>query len=262
MAKSGKKEKGLVLSGGGIRGMAHIGLIKALRERGWEADQVAGTSIGALVGAFYANDNSVEDMLSFFREAPLFQYDFLTISKAGFINTDRYYDLLKGYFPKDTFESLEKPLHVSATDILKGVEVCFSEGELIKALLASAALPPVFSPVKVGKRLCVDGGIMNNFPKEYLDDRCSFIVGSNVTIAGDLRQKDLKNPFQITARVTSLMIYTNSRTKLDACQLAFEPQELEKIGVLNKRSIEKAFTIGYDHASRLLDTQEKLRIEA
>lgn len=253
MAKKKKNEKGLVLSGGGIRGMAHIGLIKALRERGWEADRVAGTSIGALVGAFYANSNTVEDMLSFFKETPLFQYNFFTINKAGFIDTERYYKLLKAYFPEDTFASLDLPLHVVATDLLQGEEICFSEGELIRALLASAALTPVFSPVKVGKLLCADGGIMNNFPKEYLDEHCSTIVGSNVTIAGEMHKKDLKNPFQITARVTSLMIYTSSKKKLGQCQWAVEPKELESIGVLDKSSIEKAFTIGYDHASRELD---------
>jgi len=67
------KSIGLVLSGGGVRGMAHIGLIKAMREHQIEAKVVAGTSIGALVGALYANDNSVEDMLKFFKETPLFQ---------------------------------------------------------------------------------------------------------------------------------------------------------------------------------------------
>ena len=257
MEKKRKGENGLVLSGGGIRGMAHIGLIEALRQRGWKADRVAGTSIGALVGAFYANDNTVEDMMAFFKDAPLFQYNFFTINKAGFIDTDRYYDLLKGYFPKDSFASLEIPLHVVATDLLKGEEVCFSEGELIKALLASAALTPVFSPVKVGKVLCADGGIMNNFPKEYLDPHCSYTVGSNVTIAGELQPKDLKNPFQITARVTGLMIYTSSRKKLNECQLAIEPKELEKIGVLDKSAIKKAYNIGYDHASRALEAAEK-----
>lgn len=261
MVKKKKNENGLVLSGGGIRGMAHIGLIEALRQRGWKADRVAGTSIGALVGAFYANDNSVEDMMHFFKEAPLFQYNFFTINKAGFIDTDRYYDVLKGYFTKDSFEALEIPLHVVATDLLQGEEVCFSEGELIRTLLASAALTPVFSPVKVGKLLCADGGIMNNFPKEYLDPYCSSIVGSNVTIAGVLGPRDLKNPFQITARVTSLMIYTSSRKKLNECQLGIEPKELEKIGVLDKSAIRKAYDIGYDHASRALDQHEKLMIE-
>src|SRR5690606_20960437 len=112
------KSIGLVLSGGGIRGMAHIGLIKAMREHGIEAEMVAGTSVGALVGALYANGNSTESMLNFFRETPLFQYSFFAINKPGFIDTERYINIFKDFFPKDTFESLEKPLFVVATDLL------------------------------------------------------------------------------------------------------------------------------------------------
>ena len=138
------KTIGLVLSGGGVRGMAHIGLIQALEEHGISALTVSGSSIGALVGALYANGNSVEDMLSLFKETPLFRYNFLTIVKPGFINTDRYFDVFKGYFPENSFDALERRLTVVATNLQKGELRYFSEGELIPPLLASAALPPVF----------------------------------------------------------------------------------------------------------------------
>ena len=99
-----KMEKiGLVLSGGGIRGMAHIGLIKAMQEHNLEAHSVAGTSIGALVGALYAKNIPTDEMLDFFKNAPLFQYNFFTFNKPGFIDTERYYDLFKTYFPENSF---------------------------------------------------------------------------------------------------------------------------------------------------------------
>lgn len=250
---SNAKTIGLVLSGGGIRGMAHIGLIKAMREHGLEADMIAGSSVGALVGALYANGNSVEDMLQFFRETPLFKYDFFAINKPGFIDTDRYYTIFKDYFPADSFESLDRKLFVVATDLLQGNEKVFTQGTLIKPLLASAALPPVFSPVTIGETLYADGGVMNNFPKEYLDEKTDYIIGSNVSIAGEVRKKDLRNSIQLAGRVTGLMIYAASHRKLLECDLYIEPRELEEIGVLDKKGIEKAFAIGYDHGKRALD---------
>jgi NTE family protein len=247
------KSIGLVLSGGGVRGMAHIGLIKALREHQVEAKVVAGTSIGALVGALYANDNSVDDMLKFFKETPLFQYSFFAINKPGFIDTERYFSIFKQFFPENSFKSLKRPLFVVATDLLKGNEKVFYDGELIKPLLASAALPPVFSPVTIDDVLYADGGIMNNFPKEYVDHLTDFVIGSNVSITAPLQKKDLKNSFQLTARVTSLMIHASNHEKLQQCDLFIEPKELDSIGVLDKKGIENAFTIGYDHGCRALE---------
>lgn len=255
------KSIGLVLSGGGIRGMAHIGLIKAMKEFGLDAKVVAGSSVGALVGALYANGNSVEDMLQFFKDTPLFQYNFFAISKPGFIDTERYFKIFKGYFPKNTFEGLEKPLYVVATDLLKGEEKVFSKGTLIKPLLASAALTPVFSPVEINRTLYADGGVMNNFPKEYVDGKADFVIGSNVSIAGEIEKKDLKNSLQLAGRVTGLMIYASCHQKLQECDLFIEPKALEKIGFLDKKGIQKAFVIGYDHGSRALEKELKIERE-
>ncbi|MGB6151709.1 MAG: patatin-like phospholipase family protein [Pricia sp.] len=247
------KSIGLVLSGGGVRGMAHIGLIKALHEHGISANIVSGSSIGALVGALYANGNSVEDMLSLFKETPLFRYNFLTIVKPGFINTDRYFDVFKGYFPHNAFDALQRELHVVATNLQRGELRYFSEGELIPPLLASAALPPVFSPVELEGELFADGGIMNNFPLEPIKDKVDFVIGSNVSKVGKLYQNALKNSWQITGRVTGLMIYAINRKKLESCDLLMEFQALEKIGVLDRKGIEKAYSIGYEQTSRVLD---------
>lgn len=235
--------------------MAHIGLIKALEEHKIQIDAIAGTSVGALVGALFANGNSTSEMLQFFKETPLFQYNFFTFNKPGFIDTERYFEIFKRHFPTNSFEALEKKLFVVATDLLNGEEVCFEKGTLIHPLLASAALTPVFSPVEIGETLYADGGIMNNFPKEYLEDRCDCIIGSNVSIAGRLEKKDLKNSWQIGTRITALSIYASSVGKLKQCDWYIEPKELEKIGVFDKKSIETAYNIGYDHTMKALENK-------
>lgn len=247
------KKIGLVLSGGGIRGMAHIGLLKVLQEREVKAQSVAGASIGALVGALYANGNSIDEMLAFFKETPLFQYSFFAIGKPGLIDTERYFSVFQQFFPHDSFEQLNIPLHVVATDLLQGTEKVFNQGALIMPLLASAALTPVFSPVEIDKVLYADGGIMNNFPKEYVEQGADLVVGSNVSVNGKLQKKDLSNSLQLTSRITGLMIYASCREKICECDILIEPAQLDQIGVLDKKGIEKAFTIGYDAANFAMD---------
>lgn len=252
------KTIGLVLSGGGVRGMAHIGLIQAMNEFGISANIVSGSSVGALVGALYANGNSVLEMMAFFKETPLFNYNFLTLMKSGFIDTDRYVSIFKAYFPKNDFAALERELHVVATNLQKAEQRFFSTGELIRPLLASAALPPLFSPLELDGELYADGGIMNNFPLEPVKKKADFIIGSNVSIVGDLKKEDLKNSIQLTSRVTGLMIYAINQTKLQTCDLMIAPEKLEHIGVLDRKALEKAYQIGYDSSIKALkDTFEK-----
>lgn len=247
---------GLVLSGGGVRGMAHIGALKALAEHRVHPQWISGTSVGALVGALYAEGKAIGEMLEFFQETPLFRYNFFSLNKAGLLDTDRYYEIFESFWPHNAFESLKKQLFVVATDLLQGREVVFHEGELIRPLLASAALPPIFSPVAIGGQLYSDGGIMNNFPVEPLLDRATYLIGSNVALIREVSPRDISSSIQLASRTTGLMIYAISREKVSRCNLVFEPPELEKIGVLDKKGIQQAFRIGYDHASRILQAAD------
>lgn len=235
--------------------MAHIGVLKAMDEFGLDAKIVAGSSVGALIGALYANGNSVLDMMRFFKDTPLFKYNFFALAKPGLIDTERYIDIFKTYFPHDSFEDLQKELHVVATNLELGEEEFITRGELIKPLLASAALPPVFSPVRYKDMLYADGGIMNNFPSEPLEGRVDFVIGSNVSIVSKSQKKNLNNSIQLTGRVTGLMIYAINRRKINNCDLIFEPQELEHVGILDKKGLEKAYAIGYETAVREFEKQ-------
>ena len=245
-------ETALVLSGGGIRGMAHIGFIRALQEHGISVDRVAGASAGALVGALFCNGNSTDDMLALFKETPLFRYNYFSINKPGLINTDRYYFVLKGYLMHDSFEQLNLPLHVGATNLQEGYLREFNSGNLIKPLLASASLSPVFSPVEIEGQLYADGGILSNFPLEFVEKKADRIIGSNTTELSAVSSRHLKNAIQITARVSSLMIYSRTKEKLQRCDFYIQPQGLKKIGFLDKSGIEKAYAIGYEEGSRAI----------
>jgi NTE family protein len=249
------KTIGLVLSGGGVKGVAHVGIIKALLERDIYPDIVSGASAGAVVGALYANGIQPSDMLSFFKETPLLKYNLFTINKPGLFDTNKYLIYFEKYFPINAFEALEKQLHVVVTNLQDGQPEFFNKGELLNIVLASAALPPVFSPVSIDGTLYADGGIMNNFPIEPLIDTTQFIIGSYTTSLKKVGKAELKNSLQLSQRANLLMLHSNVREKLSIPDLLFTPKNLDTIGVLDKKGIEKAYTIGYDHASKLLDSK-------
>lgn len=248
-----QKKIGLVLSGGGVKGIAHIGLIKALNEHDIHPQYISGVSAGALVGALYANNYAPEDMLSFFKETPLFKYNFVTIYKPGLFDTAKYVTALENFFPENRFETLHKPLYVTATNLQKGKPVYFQTGELILPLLASAALPPVFSPVEIKDELYSDGGVMNNFPLEPLQDQADYIIGSYTSSMGEVEKKDLSNSLQISQRANLLMLHASAINKLHIPDMLFRPEGLGLIGVLDKKGIDQAFEIGYEHACRHLE---------
>lgn len=236
--------------------MAHLGLIKALKELGMHISMVSGTSVGAIIGAMYCNGRTIDEMLDFFRTTPLFKYNYVTWQKPGLLNTDRYYKGFHEGIGANRFEELEKPLFVMTTNLEKGELRVFEEGDLIPPVLASAALPPYFSPVRIKNELYADGGVMNNFPTEPLLDKVDFIFGSNVSMVRDVIRREVHSSLQLVQRTMDLMLYAMNKPKLQTCDLLFQPYALEQIGILEKKKIDQAFQIGYEHALEILENWE------
>lgn len=234
--------------------MAHLGLIRAMEERGLKISMISGTSVGAIIGAMYCNGRTVEEMLDFFRATPLFKYNYVTLQKPGFVNTDRYYKGFHEGIGTSRFEDLKKPLFVMTTNLEKGELRVFCEGELISPVLASAALPPYFSPVRIEDELYGDGGVMNNFPTEPLSDKVDLIFGSNVSMVRDVVRREIRSSLQLVQRTMDLMLFAMNKPKLETCDLLFQPYALEEIGILDKKKIDEAYKIGYEHAIKTLST--------
>lgn len=170
---------GLILSGGGARGFAHIGVIRVLERLGVEIDVIAGSSMGAIIGAFYANGYSAEDCYEIAHKTSWRDVFDLSL-QAGLIKGEKLHALLAEYLPA-RFEELKLPLAVATTDIETGEEVFLLEGDLITAIRASSCFPGGFEPVKHLGRTLADGGIVNNLPV----DAVSFL-NANFTIASDV----------------------------------------------------------------------------
>ncbi|MFT4521809.1 MAG: NTE family protein, partial [Bacteroidia bacterium] len=191
---------GLVLSGGGLKGAAHVGVLEAMQEFGLEATYISGASAGAIAGAFYAAGHSPDNLLKFFKDFSLFHFSRLTRRKAGFLDSEKFYKDLEKYFPTDSFEVLNKELYITATNLVEGTSKVFTSGELIRPILASAAFPGIFSPVIIGNEIYADGGILNNFPLEPVRGKCDLIIGVDVSPLKKPNIQDFKYAHRVMQR--------------------------------------------------------------
>ena len=160
------KEIALVLSGGGARGLAHIGAIEELEENGFKITSIAGTSMGSVIGAVYAMGKMEEfkEWMYTMDRLKVFQLIDFTLSTHGLIKADRVLNKMQEFIEDKNIEDLPIPYAAIATDLTKGEEIIFREGSVFKAIRSSIAIPTVVTPVNIENSLIVDGGILNNIP--------------------------------------------------------------------------------------------------
>jgi NTE family protein len=216
---------GLALGGGGAKGLAHIPMLEALDELGIRPHRIAGTSIGAIIGALYAAGKSgaeiralVEEFLIsdedaakqwFPRPRSLRWLEFLdpALKEGGLLDSDDFIRYLGETITARRFTDLEIPLRVMAADLWSGAPVVLDSGELLPAVQASMAMPGVFPPVKLNGRQLVDGGVADPLPFDLLTRDCDLIVA--IDVSGDRKPVDgeelsflgvLFHSFQIMSR--------------------------------------------------------------
>ena len=196
---------GLALGGGGAKGLAHILMLETLDELGIRPQVMAGTSIGAIIGALYASGLSGKDIRAqveqFFvdqseAERSLFAMpksirwlDFIDpmLASGGLLNSDDFIAWLGEVLPVKNFRHLEIPLTVVTAELLTGKEVNISAGALLPALQASMAVPGVFPPVQIDGYSLVDGGVANPLPYDRIQDDCDIVIAIDVSGNNDLK---------------------------------------------------------------------------
>ena len=165
-----KKKTALVLSGGGARGIAHIGVIEELEKQGFEITSIAGTSMGALVGGVYALGKLREykEWLLTLDKFDVFRLVDFTFSGRGLVKGDKVLNRMKEFISDKHIEDLDIPFSAVAVDLISKKEVVFREGSIYDAIRASISIPSVFTPVKKDDALLVDGGVLNNIPVNHV----------------------------------------------------------------------------------------------
>ncbi len=181
----GRPRVGLALSGGGARGLAHIGLLKVLEREGVRVDYLAGTSMGGVIAAGYAAGLSPEyleeEALRMSRYSQLARLFDLSLPGGGLVEGKKVREYLARHLGERTFAELAIPLALVAVDLASGEEVVLTEGSVVDAVRATISLPGVFAPVRLDDRLLVDGGVLNNLPADVVRR-----MGAEVVIAVDV----------------------------------------------------------------------------
>jgi len=247
---------GIVLSGGGIRGIAHLGVLKAFINAGIKFSYISGTSAGSIAGAFYAAGIDPEEGLDIFIRTKLLRFIRPAVSALGLINIEHTADLLKEYFPDNRIESLKIPMTITATNFSEGKLVYFTKGPLIRAIQASCCIPGIFKPIMIDGEMYVDGGILNNFPVEPLLDTCDFIIGSSCN--------HLK-PVQSITHITSLMkragvmsINKDMEQKAAFCNVLIEPKGMGEISTFDMKKAETIYWLAYEETLKTIKNNKTL----
>ena len=246
----------LVLSGGGARGIAHVGVAQALWEHGVRPHVISATSSGAFVGALLAHGYEPGDILKIIRDTSFYPYLRFGIGANGLLHMRKMEDVFRRFIPENTFESLKIPLIVTATDIVSGEEVRFRSGELALPVLASCCIPGLFSPMHYNGRDLVDGGVLNNLPVEPVLDDADYIIGSHCNPFN--LDKPLKRTTEIVYRSLILAMHTKTKARFAKCDLLIEPPALSRFSIFDFRKADQLFETGYTFAQALLNERKIL----
>jgi NTE family protein len=242
---------GLVLSGGGARGFAHLGVIEALNETGIYPDVISGTSAGAIIGVLYADGYTPEEILGLMNIGSRLDFMRPALPREGLLQINGIIKILKTCLRSKKFEELKIPLYVTATDLNNGKAVYFSKGDLLEPVIASASIPVVFQPVKIDDISYVDGGVLDNLPIGPIENKCSILIGSFVNPVGYVEK--ISGLINIAERTFMLSMSKEIFEKSKKFDLFIAPPALRNYKILDPDKASELFEIGYNA------TMEKLK---
>ena len=245
-----KYKVGLVLSGGGARGFAHLGLIQALNDEGIFPDVISGTSAGALAGAFYADGYTPREILHIMNSSSRLDFVRPALPREGLLQIGGIIKILKSHLRAKLFEELKIPLYVTATNLNHGKAEYFSEGPLLDPVIASASIPVLFQPVLINDKYYVDGGVMDNLPVKPIENSCSLLIGSFVNPVGYVEK--ITGLISIAERTFMLSMSREVTEKSKKFNLFVAPPELQFFKILDPEKAENIFEIGYRETMKKL----------
>lgn len=242
---------GLALSGGGARGFAHVGALKAFHEVGLKPDIIAGVSAGSIVATLYAAGHTPEDIVDIFKETSFSHLCELTVPTSGLMRMDGFKELLRRNIPYTNLEELPIPTVVGATDFDRGKPVAFDSGNIVERVCASCSMPIVFKPVVIDGTRYVDGGVLHNLPAWTIRSKCRVLIGVNCSpLTSGPANKN--NMLGVALRSYELMAKTNTFPDIALCDILVRTDDIARYQVFNLKGINDVFQCGYFAAMRTL----------
>lgn len=245
-----KYKTGLVLSGGGTRGFAHLGVIAALYEKGIKPDVISGVSVGAIVGAFIAADKSPEEILAIFKKGWFFKYTKLHLPIDGLLKLDGLKEVIQKEISVENIEELEIPFFVGISNLNKGIIEYKNSGSLGEIVLASSSIPILFSPVIIDGDSYVDGGLMDNIPIAPIKNDCEQIIVSNISPINP--QAKMKNLVQIATRTFYMSVNANIQEVRKHATFFIDHEGINKFDILLRTHADELFELGYNSAKKAM----------
>lgn len=242
---------GITLSGGGARGFAHIGVLQALEDYGVHPEIVSGTSMGALVGAMYANGMTPEDIFEMVKREELDRMaSFVDISSRqprehlGISTQNRLHRILIDYLPHNSFDSLQIPFYLCMSNICDGKEVVVhSGGNLVECLRGSSCIPGFFEPVLIDSAYYVDGGLYNNLPVQPIRKQCKILIA--VDVNPKFSKYDINKIGDVLSRSVSLIIYENTKEGRKMCDYVISVPVSKNYSTMDFDKFYAIYQMGY-----------------
>ena len=262
MSEQKRKTVGLALGSGSDRGMSHIGVIKTLLKHNIPIDYISGTSIGAIVGAYYALHGEVEGLEKTFKSVMSRPWYLLDISFKGphFLTSRKIYDLLSyNFYRRKTFADTKIPLRISATDIDTSDSYVFKEGQIIDAVIASMSLPGILPPFEKDGKHLIDGGLSSAIPVDLLAEfKPDVVIAVDLynTELGPLPKYNMKSIIDRTYQI--YMSKLSEFSKKDICSycktyIVLNPDTKENLVEMPFKNIEKNIKIGIDETEKNIE---------
>lgn len=239
---------GLALGGGAAKGVAHIGVLKALEDAKVNIDFIAGTSVGAMIAALYAFNVDIEAIGSLARRLTMSKVTSFKLNKTGFFTTESLRELILEYVGEVNIEDALIPLSIVATDINSGEEIILTTGSVADAVCASAAIPGIYIPVEINGRTLVDGGLVQNVPIEALQ-----ALGAGVTIASHLNSvshySEISHVLDVMRNAFEIAVSQHTQDQLKDADLLIS-MDLSDFSLRdNTERYDELFDIGYRAAT-------------
>lgn len=251
------KKIGLALSGGGVRGVSHLGVMQALTDHGIEFSHISGTSAGAIAASFFAAGYTPKEILQIIKETKLLKLLRPSIGSAGLISILRARFLFERYIPHNSFQKLNTHVTISSVDLGEGKLVYFTDGELDLAILASCCLPGIFKPIIINDHMYIDGGILNNFPVEPLVGNCDLIIGSSCNHLPVVTE--IKSFGSLVDRAAMIAINSSLNMHKILCDIVIEPHGLGGYGIFETDAADEIYKIGYEEGLKAIDENAILK---
>lgn len=247
-----KYKCGIVLSGGGARGFAHIGVLKALNEHDIYPETISAVSAGAIIGVLYADGYTPDEIFELLHDLDVYKILRIRTPRLGVLKADGLRKVFNQHLRHKRIEELPMPVTICATNFTRAHTEYFEDGNIIEAVLASSAIPLMLKPVSLAGNLYVDGGLMNNLPVQPLLRKCRHIIGVNVNPVNEINKfRSFRN---FIDRVVHLSIRANVQNNIQLCTHYIEPAHLMEYHWFKVSAARDIVKLGYDYTKKTLQS--------